>query len=74
MNAYDYAITIQRIEPYHYRAKVEEFPNVVEYGEHWIIAYEFMIDAIETTAEAIGWDNMPQPVYPVYPVYKDEQI
>ena len=62
MSAYDYAITIQRIEPYHYRATVEELPDVAEYGEHWIIAYELMIDTLELTAEAIG-DKMPQPIY-----------
>ena len=63
MNAYDYAITIQRIEPNYYRATVAELPDVAEYNMHWSVAYDFAIDTIETTAEAIGWENMPEPIY-----------
>lgn len=49
-----------------FEARVKEFPDLVEYGESFVEAYQLAIDAIETTATVFVEQGtaMPPPAAP----------
>jgi predicted HicB family RNase H-like nuclease len=66
MNAHSYNITIRQVEvdgEELFEARIRELPDVLEFGETWIEAYELALDTIETTAEIMAelGRTMPPP-------------
>jgi predicted HicB family RNase H-like nuclease len=65
-----YNITIRRDtfeDEVLFEARVQEFPDLVEYGETYQEAYDLALDAIETTAQILTEKNrdMPAPSVPM---------
>ena len=72
IDAYAYGVTIRR-DTFEgetlFQARVREFPDLVTYGDSFEEAHALMIDAIETTAEALV--EMGRSVPPVQDVPDD---
>jgi predicted HicB family RNase H-like nuclease len=69
MNAYAYNITVRQgiFEGEKcFEARVKELPDIAEYGDSHVEAYELALDSIETTAEVFEEKGrkMPQPCEP----------
>ncbi|MCL1481086.1 MULTISPECIES: toxin-antitoxin system HicB family antitoxin [unclassified Marinobacter] len=69
MNAYAYNITVRQglFEGEEcFEARVKELPDIAEYGDSHVEAYELALDSIETTAEFFKEKGrkMPQPCEP----------
>jgi len=69
MNAYAYNITVRQgiFEGEKcFEARVKELPDIAEYGDSHVEAYELALDSIETTAEVFKEKGrkMPQPCEP----------
>lgn len=66
MSGSDYSITIQKVVvdgERLFQATIRELPDVVEYGETHVEAYELAVDTIETTAQIFAekGKQMPSP-------------